>query len=302
MKNLIFAATIFAAQPALAFDRMLLNDCLTSFENLAELIDPGNTDTPSQLRSIRATFDGWCEINGDSPGFEDATFDRLTWRTDDTALWTQQGIPPMGLELRITGLDPDTMQNSAASNRPPVSIEGTIRQDPAAGQLIIEHASMENDAGDSMTASAVFERVFLSSPSMMQVSAGSAAFKAGLVSMTLDGTYENPFGFNVSVEVDGDENVLQAEAFQGISRLPTGMVNDAARAELMAFAGDLPGPVGTLEVGLASERGLGLMQVGMSMYNSFASVLNDDAEVELDVLFDGVTISADWSPRDTQAD
>lgn len=302
MRNLMIAAIICTAQPALAFDRMLLGDCQASFEQLSNLIAPDDDKTSARLRSIDATFDGWCKIDGGDPGFEGAEFDTFIWRTDDTSRWTIDSIPPMGLQLRITGLDPDTMQNSAPTNRPLVTVEATIRQDPDAGQVIVERIEMSNDAGDSMTVSAVFERVFLSSPSMMQVSAGAAVFKAGLMSMTLDGTYENPFGAKFSVSIDGDEQTQQQEIFDIISKLPEGVIDDASRAELMAFADDVPRPVGTLDMVVGSERGFGLMQVGMAMYRSLETAFADGNGPELDVLMDGLTISSDWTPSDGHAD
>lgn len=302
MKYLIIAAATCAAQPALAFDRMLLGDCQAGFERLADLIDPDDATTSVRSRSITATFDGWCKIDGRAPGFEDFEFETLIWRADDTSRWTVEGIPPLGLQFRVTGLDPDTMQNSASSARPLVTLEATLRQDPNAGQVIVERATMFNDAGDEITVSAVFDRMFLSSPSMMQVSVGSMAFKAGLFSMSLDGTHENPFGFNVSANVNGVENIQQEKAFGLVSRLPEGVIDDASRSELSAFAGDLPGPVGTLEIVVGSERGLGLMQVGMSAYQSVVSIIDDEAEMELDILLDGLTVSADWTPQNGPSD
>lgn len=304
MRKMLFAAAICFAQPALAFDRMLLGDCQASFERLADMVEPDNANTPRQLRSITATFDGWCKITGRDPGFEDVEFDTLIWRADETSRWVNDGIPPLGLQVRITGLSPDTMQNSAKTGRPPVSIEATIRQDPNAGQVIVEHAIMANDAGDSITASAVYERVFLSSPSMMQVSIGSAVFRRGLVSMTLDGRHENPFGFNVDANINGDQKAGQAETFRIISALPDGVLNDASRAELTAFASDLPRPVGTLEVVVGSERGLGMVQLGGAMFNGASSLFDEgeDAGPSMEILFDGLAISADWTPRDGRTD
>ena len=74
-------------------------------------------------------------------------------------------------------------------------------------------------------------------------------------------------------------------------------MDNASRAELTAFSGDLPKPIGTLEISVASEGGLGLMQVGMWAYNSFEAVVDDTADgSELEILLHGITIEADWSP------
>ena len=83
--------------------------------------------------------------------------------------------------MRVRGLNPDEMQDGGKTDRPMVSVDMTLRQEPAAGQVIVERAVMQNDADDIFAFSGVFERVFLSSPSMMQVSMGSASFKAGPV-------------------------------------------------------------------------------------------------------------------------
>ena len=71
----------------------------------------------------------------------------------------------------------------------------------------------------------------------------------------------------------------------------------ASRAEITGFAGDLPKPVGILEVAVVSERGLGLMQIGSSFFAS-AWKNNEDDEMrnEWEILLDGLLINADWSP------
>ena len=302
MKFLFVVAAICVAQPAMAFDRMLLGDCQATFERLSDLVAPDDAKNLIRLRSIDATFDGWCKIDGAAPGFENAKFETLIWRTEDTSRWIIEEIPPLALQLRITGLDPDTMQGSRTTNRPIVNVDATLRQNPDAGQLIVESLAMSNEAGDNATFSGVFDRVFLSSPSMMQVSLGSAVFKAGLVSVTLDGTYENPFGANLTATVNGEEQVRDEQIFGWISKMPEGVIDDASRAELMAFARGIPGPVGTLEVIIGSERGLGLMQVGMSIFQSIETFDVDDWDCALDLMLDGLTVSAGWSPRDGQID
>lgn len=305
MKHLITA--ILAASlvtPATAQDRMLRSDCQLAVERIADIVAPDAPSTPRLLNAIRVTPQGWCQMRGGGDGLEDAEFDTLEWRADAITRWTRDGIPPLAVQMRITGLDPDEMQGRGANtNRPDVTVEATVRQIPDAGLVVVERAVMQNGAGDEMSVSGVFERVFLSSPSMMQVSMGSATFKAGLASMTLDGTHENPFGFNLDVDVQGVQQSQRDAAFDVISRVPDGVIDDASRAELTAYAGDLPKPVGNLEVSVASERGLGLMQVGMSMYAALSTIANDgEASNEMEILLDGLSITADWTPAAQVAD
>jgi hypothetical protein len=232
-------------------------------------------------------------------------FDTIDWRLEGTGAWVRDGVPPTAVEIRIAGLEPSEIQNGQSNDAPPLDIDAKLRQDPRAGLLIIERAVMANDAGDSLSVSGVFERVYLTSPSMIQVSMGSAAFKAGLMSMTLEGTHENPFGFyaDVDIEVNGTPQSQSEAAFEALTQLPDGLVDDASRAEMMAFSADLPKPVGTLEVAAASERGLGLMQVGAALYSSFASVMEDGAmNNEMEIMFDGLAITANWSPSAQTAD
>ena len=304
MKYLIPAVLVaLTAVPASAFERMMRSDCQVAFEDLADIMQPDDPDTAAMSSGIRVTPQGWCEMRGGTTGLENAEFDTLEWRAEGITRWTRDGIPPLALEVRMTGLDPDEMQGGVNTGRPNVDVEVLLRQLPDAGMIVIERAMMVNDAGDSVTVTGVFERVFLSSPSMMQVSLGSAAFKAGLVSMTLDGTYENPFGFGVDVEMQGVPQAQRDAAFEIVSKLPNGVVDDASRAELTAFSGDLPKPVGTLEVSVASARGLGLMQVGMWAYNSFEAVDVGEADGnELEILLDGITVEADWAPDAQVAD
>lgn len=293
------------ALPLLAEERMTRTGCQESFRRASELAEPNNPNLALQVQLIRVTPDGFCQIRGRDPGYEGAPFDTFEWRMEDSARWRDEGIPPLALDIRVDGLDPDEMDGQPDLRRPDLTVEATLRQEPDAGLLILERLHASNDAGDELTVSGVFERVFLSSPSMMQVSMGSAAFKAGLVSMTLDGSHENPFGFYFNVDVAGTPQAVREGAFDTISRLPDGVIDDASRAELTAFAGDLPKPEGTLELAVNSERGLGLMQVGMSAYWAMDAMMGDDPEADraqLDILLDGVTLTADWSPAAQVAD
>ncbi|WP_375280458.1 hypothetical protein [Pseudooctadecabacter sp.] len=301
------AVLMMAASPVAAFDTMTRTMCQDSWAVFADYLGLIEADMVGQTQSITATPQGWCRIKGQSAGFEDAQFATFDWRSDDNARWTEQEIPPLGLQIRITGLDLSDVAGSTPDTRRDLTFDATLRQEPAAGQIILERAVLANDMGDELAVSGVIERVFLSSTSMMQVSIGSAAFKAGLVTMTLEGRQDNPFGFAIDAELRGHPQARQQAAFDLISRLPEGVIDDATRAELMAYAGDLPSPAGTLEISAASERGLGLMQLGASVALSFAAIMEDasveDAERhQLEILLDGVTISADWTPAAPVAD
>ncbi len=304
MKALMSAAILaLSALPATAFERMMRSDCRASVERISELMDDAPEKTSALVDATRVSPQGWCEMSGRAKGLEDTEFDTFEWRAEGITRWTRDGIPPMALEIRLTGLDPDEMQNSAGTGRPPVDVSLLLRQIPDAGQVIVERAFMENDAGDVLSVSGVFERLFLSSPSMMQVSAGSATLKAGLMSLTLEGTHENPFGFNASFDVRGVPQTQRDMAFDMITRLPDGLISDESRAELTAFSGDLPKPIGTLEVIVNSERGLGIMQIGAAVAMSGLSILTDEeTSNQLDIMLDGLTVDADWTPTAQVAD
>ncbi|MBT8411627.1 MAG: hypothetical protein KJP02_07510, partial [Octadecabacter sp.] len=257
------------------------------------LMNGGDTTDKRLTAPVSVTADGWCEVRGGTRGLEAAQVDLAQWRAEEMGRFIRGGIPPLAVEVRMTGLDPDEMQGGIATNRPLLTVEATLRQVPDAGQVIVERAAMFNEEGDTLAVSGVFERLFLTSESMMQVSAGAATFKAGLVQMVLTGAHENPFGFGVDVDMRGSVEGQQRVAFDLISMLPDGVVSGAARAELTGFAGALPKPVGQLEVSVYSERGLGIMQVGMA---SFMAAGGGPDASELDILLDGVTVEADWSP------
>lgn len=296
------ALLIALAVPAAAQDRMTLSLCQDTLRAVGTFLPDTAEDTARLVQAVRVTTDNYCLLRGNDFG-ADAEFNDLSWRTDDTTRWTEDGIAPLALHLRLRGMDPDDIQDSGPTNRPHIDFEATLRQDPDAGLLVLEQAIATNGAGDVLSFSGVFERVFLSSASMMQVSVGSATFKAGLMSMTLDGRYENPFAFKFDVDVQGAPQAQRDAAFDGISRLPDGVIDDASRAELTAYAGDLPRPVGTLELSVASERGLGLMQIGMSAYRSIDSAMSGEQTADdMDIFFDGITITADWSPAAQVAD
>lgn len=298
-RGVLSAGLIVLATQAAAFDRMTLADCQDSLSQL-ETVFGAETGL---VRAVNATFDGWCRFDGSDALFQDDAFDVLDWRLQGTDVWAREGIPPLAIEVRATGLSPDVMEGGGTSARPDLVAQILLRQHPDAGQLILERAVLENAAGDVLSVSGVFERVFLSSTAMMQVSMGSAAFKAGLMSMTLTGVHEDPFAFGIDIDVRGEGTAMGRGAFEVISRLPEGVMDAASRAELTAYASDLPSPVGTLEVIASSERGLGLMQLGTAMYQSFVARPDlSDPSSGLDVMLDGVTIRADWSPATPVAD
>jgi len=243
-----------SAFPATAFERMQRSACQESFTRLADLVPDQSAEqdaTADEIaRSIGVTPDGWCQFEARSTDI-DLDFDVFEWRMEDTERWTRDGIPPLALDVRVSGLDPDAFEGDQDTDRPLVDMTATLRQEPDAGLVILERVAMENSAGDALAISGVFERVFLSSPSMMQVSLGSATFKAGLM-----------------------------------------------------VAADLPKPVGKLETSVSSERGLGLMQVAMSMVSAVESAMaeNDGRGNMMEILLDGLTITADWTPDAQNAD
>ncbi|MCF2870060.1 hypothetical protein L0664_03180 [Octadecabacter sp. G9-8] len=304
MKKVAAAALIAAiAAPLAAQEQMTRTSCQESYQRAADLVSPNDATVGLQIQFTRVTPDGWCQFLGTDPGFDTAPFASFDWRLEDSARWTRDGVPPLAVEVRIDGFTPEDTPPNGQTAIPSLSIEATLRQDPDAGMVILERAVVTNDFGDVLSVSGVFERVFLSSPSMMQVSMGSATFKAGLLSMTLGGEIENPFGFRGEVNVTGTPKSQSEAAFDAITRLPDGLMNDASRAELMAFSADLPKPVGTLEVSVASERGLGLMQVGSAMYSGFTSVMDEGTmSNEMEIMFDGLTVDANWSPAAQVAD
>lgn len=300
MNRFVQASLIcLVATPSFAFDRMDRSSCRDSYEKFAEMIGTNAAERDRRVQSIGVSPDSWCQIRSGAPGFEDENFETVEWRTENTDMWTDQGIPPLSLQLRIAGLDPDVMQGNSNTLRPDVNVEATLRQIEGAGIVTVERAVMENNAGDRITFSGAFERMFLSSPSMVQVSMGSATFKAGLFTMTLSGRHENPFGFNTSVEMSGSSNAQFDAAFGLISGLPAGVIDDSSRAELTAFAADLPKPIGELEVSIASEQGLGIMQVGVAAAMTGASLFTSDSgRNQMEAMLDGVTVSVDWAPDD----
>lgn len=299
--KLIFPVLVlsFLTSPALGQDAMTRTSCQDSYKRIVDMISLDDPVIGLQIQSTRTSSDGWCQFRRTDPGFGDMPFDTIEWAFEDTTRWTRDGIPPLAIHLRIQGFVPQ----DAEPNTPDLDIKATVRQIPEAGQVILERAIMSNDQGDVLTVSGVFERLFLSSTSMMQVSLGSATFKAGLMSMTLTGEVENPFGFNAEVTVNGTSQSQGQAAFDAINRLPDTLIDDASRAELMAYAADLPKPVGTIELAASSERGLGLVQFGAAAYSGFVSIMDDrEMSREMEIMFDGLSITANWTPAAQMAD
>ncbi|WP_377507142.1 hypothetical protein [Octadecabacter sp. R77987] len=300
MKKLLITAALLAGTQAGAFGRMSMSDCSESWEAFNLLMNEGDTTDRRLGASVRVTPQGWCAVRGSDPVFGESRFDDMTWRAEDIARFINEGIPPLALEFAVTGLDPDELEGGVVNTaRPSLRLWAVLRQLPNSGQVIVERAEFGSDAGDLIAGSMVFERVFLSSKSMMQVSMGSVAFKAGLFEMTLSGEHENPFGFGGDMAMRGSPDAQRAAAFDLISQLPDGFVDDASRAEITGFAGELPRPKGRLELSLDSEAGFGLMQVGVFAAMEWVDTVENGG---LAVLLDGMTLGADWSPATGQTD
>jgi len=282
-------AGLVSGAPASAFERMTNASCASAINAIAPP-EIWQEDLPA----ISLTSDGWCRMSGRSGGRSDAGYDTLDWRAEQGS-----GDIPLALELRVAGMDPDEMQGGPATTRPMLQLTGTLRQVPEAGQLLVERMELRNDAGDRIAGSLVFERVMLSSRSAAQMSLGSGVLKGALFEVEFGGLHENPFGLGLKAELRGSSNALSEAVFSVLSALPEGVMSDASRAELTAFAGDLPRPEGRLEMSLAAERGLGVMQVAAGM-NRLAFGLEDTDGLE--VLLDGIRIGADWTPAETIAD
>jgi hypothetical protein len=299
VKTFVIIAALLTATQAGAFGRMTQADCAASWEAFNLLMNEGDQSDHRLDVSVRVTPQGWCAVRGGDPAFRRSRFDEMLWRAEDMARFINDGIPPLALEFAITGIDPDAMEGGDINtSRPPLTFSATLRQIPEAGQVIVERAELASDAGDVIAGSMVFERLFLSSPSMMQVSMGSVAFKAGLFEMTLTGAHENPFGFGGDLAMRGNPDVQRRAAFDLISQLPQGFVDDESRAELTGFAGELPNPRGTFAISLNSETGFGLMQVGVFAAMEWVDSVENGG---LEVLLDGMTLGADWSPSTGQA-
>ena len=300
MKTILTMVVFLAATQVSAFGRMSMSDCTQSWEVFNLLMNEGDRDDPRLGAFVRVTPQGWCAVRGSDPAFATSRFDEMEWRAEEISRFVDDGIPPLALEFRISGLDPDEMEaGDISTNRPPLTLSATLRQIPAAGQVIVERAELASDAGDVIAGSMVFERLFLSSKSMMQVSIGSVTYKAGLFEMSLSGEYENPFGFNGKLTMRGSPEAQRRAAFDLISRLPDGFVDDASRAELTGFAGELPRPQGSLDLALDSETGFGLVKVGTFAAMGWVDMVENGG---LDVLLDGMTLGADWSPTTGQTD
>lgn len=287
------AGVVWPVPPAEAFERMDAAQCQQSFTELALLFNAGDRSDPVLDQRVTVTGEGWCYIAPDPPSLPDANVSSIEWRAEGLARFIDDGIPPLALELRVRGLKPDALQGDISTDRPDLTFSAVLRQDPQAGQVIVERAELSNGAGDVLAFSGVFGRVFLTSPSMMQVSIGAAALNAGLVQMTLSGAHENPFGLPVDVEFRGNPQAQSRAAFEVLSLLPDGLLATGARETLSEFAGALPKPVGALEVGLYSERGLGFVQVGVALSMSANRAMD---KRELDILFDGLSLNATWTP------
>jgi len=289
------AFLVAAAVPAHAWDRMQRSECQQSLHRVANMIpssDPAvERAFERAIANLIVTPQGICQFDARNiPGME--MMDGIAWRAEGIKGWIDNGIPPIALDVRVLGLNP----SGSRSGRPPLRVEATLRQEPDASLLILERLEAFNGAGDRFVISGVMERVILSSTSMMQVSMGAATFKTGLMSMTLGGDVENPFSLDFDVQVKGNSESGRDGALGVISLLPDSFIDEESRAQLREFADDLPRPIGTLEVSVASDRGLGMLQMGAGMFSAMESDDEGGMTEMVDTLFDGLTAQATWSP------
>lgn len=265
---------------------------------------------PALSGEVAASPDGWCEARdvrlGETGGAGVAgAAEQLRWRGEGLdALAAGTGLPT-AVEVEVEGLRTVPMSGDAAFDwllaaqgaRGGVDGRLSAAWDARTGEARLATLDLDFPGRSAVRASATVTGLDLTSLAAAQVSLGGAGLTALSAEVVTDGLFETylllPIGGWALEGSDDPEKTargLKALLLADIARLPPAIFPDPTRAEAAAFVATLPNPLGTLDLRLAAEPGL-----GPSRFARFA-LTGQPTLAELWPALDGVTVEVAWEP------
>ncbi|WP_341366503.1 hypothetical protein [Yoonia sp. BS5-3] len=222
---------------------------------------------------VEMTPDGWCQIRpGEFAALADAELEDIQWRADGLDAFANGTGLPRRLQMRLTG------SQEAVSDQ--ISyVAFTLQHVPDQGLLILENLDIGHPEHRPIAISAVLGGAYFDD-------VGSAAMSfGGLNLQELVASIETTPDLIAELAPDLTRTMLEG----AISGLSFAQLDRPDRRAVLDFAKALPDAVGTLDVELRSERGLGMIQLGIAQTKEGPEVVS--------FALSGATVSADWTPE-----
>lgn len=311
MRRLAFVLALFCASPLAAQDRMTPEQCVASWNALLDI-----APMFAQADEVISDRDGWCQISGPRIDLETRTSakaERIRWRATDIARFIENGLPPRGLEVRITDLrmvpqigDPVMdylleLQSIGGG----MDVAFSVRWDGLQKAILVDQASVVFSDGNDLSLTARLDGVDLTDVATMQTSIGSAGLSDFSARANFDGWFEVllalPLGTILLDQSAAEPPAAQVEDWKMrgqdfVAGLPDEVLAPASREALTAFFGVMPSPRGTLRVQFSSDPPYGSARAVPLM----AMSPDTEAEDVLATLLDGVDLLFTWTPEGGQ--
>jgi len=307
----VLTALALSAAPALA-QTAALDTCRGTLEAAKPFA--GAIDAPIRKPVITRLEDGWCVVSNldleaqrdYSPGL---VADRIAWRGEGLDAASQGAAMPLNLALQIQGFrivarTPDAATNylmraQAFAGREGIDADISLRRDPEAKTLLIEHISIDFPGENTLSVSARIEQVDLSTQASTQMSVGSAAITEVAFEMQSNGFFETyllpVLTYRLLADAEDPEaraEELKLEAAAWIASLPDDFMSGASRGAVAAFIEDLPNPTGMLSIEFSAPSGFRPARFVM-----FEQVPEDGLGDTILRVFDGAAFTVTYRPR-----
>lgn len=222
---------------------------------------------------VSRTNDGWCQVDPGPFGALLATdLEDVRWRADDLGAFVNDTGLPRRFQLRLTG--------GASGPSDLISyISLTLQHLPDEGLLLIEDLDLGHPNDTPIAVSAVFGGAYFDDIGSALLSIGGLNLQQ--LEATVAVTPELIAELAPDLTAGWLESSVAAMSFEQLDRQD--------RRAVLDFANALPDATGDLAMEFVSERGLGLIQVGMAQSR-------EDAEI-VSFLLSGATVGVDWQPE-----
>ncbi len=306
MKHTLAAIAICAAAPALAQDRMSLDQCVQSWDAVF-----GLTGLPIAQLQVDVDSSGWCVIQEGTFAIEVASrirVDSLKWRASEIDRLISDGLPPRSIEIygERLGVLPQTGDPvydyllGLQTRETEVDFGVSARWDGVQNAVVVDEGYVVFDETNRIDVTGRMEGVDLTDMASIQTSVGTMGLKSLELKATFDGWFEDYLALELGVAVLTKPDVapevqvagLQQHAVGFIAEFPDAVLPDVARDALSAFIMDLPTPRGTLQVQLNADPVIGARRLAPLR---FANAEQDQRDL-LEIVLDGVRLLVTWSP------
>lgn len=283
IRLVVFLAVL--ATPVAADMRVTQTTCQDSWLRVVELAfdfvpDTFASEDEDEQRSaleevgVSMTPDGWCLIQPAAEAALSGTdLQEVSWRADGLEMFINDTGLPRRFELRLQGPGAST-GNSAFSY-----VHLALQHVPDEGLLLVQRLDLGHRNDTPIALTAVIGGAYYRDIGSAMMSFGGMTIHQ--MAATVDVTPALIAELAPDLTTRLLENIVQGLSFAQLDR--------PDRREVLDFAADLPDATGTLTVDYASERGFGLIQLGVAQTKEGAEAVS--------FALSGARVGVDWNPE-----